>query len=51
MSGTDEMAAKYGDWFDWYRCPRAKIFSRNHSDVTDLDSLVDLMRWVWYTLG
>ncbi len=46
MSGTAEMAAKYGDWFDWYHCPRAKIFSRNHSDVTDLDSMVDLMRWV-----
>ncbi|XP_064392247.1 putative phospholipase B-like 2 [Halichondria panicea] len=45
MSGTAEMAAKYGDWFDWYHCPRAKIFSRNHSDVTDLDSMVDLMRY------
>ena len=46
MSGTADMAAKYGSWFDWYDCPRSEIFARNNSDVTDLDSMIDVMRYV-----
>ena len=43
ISGTADLAKKYGDWFTWEGAPRAKIFARNHSDVTDLKSLMQLM--------
>lgn len=42
--GFREMAEKYGDWFTYKGAPRAKIFARNHSMVTDLSSMIALMR-------
>ncbi|KAI1710730.1 phospholipase B domain-containing protein [Ditylenchus destructor] len=36
-------------WFSWFNCPRSKIFARDHSKVTDLDSLTKLMRYNDYT--
>ena len=43
-SGFGEMVEKYGDWFTYKGAPRAKIFARNHSMVTDLPSMIALMR-------
>ena len=44
MSGFADMEKKYGEWFDYNESPRAKIFARNHTDVTDLTSMMALMR-------
>ncbi len=46
LSGVPDLVAKYGDWFSWSGSPRAKIFSRNISDVVDLPSMIALMRYV-----
>lgn len=48
MSGFAESAAKYGSWFTWNGSPRALIFARNHSDVVDMTSMIDLMRLPHY---
>ena len=43
------MAEKYGDWFTHSGSPRAKIFARNHSSVTDMESFIKLMRYCnWF---
>ncbi|KAK7087796.1 putative phospholipase B-like 2 isoform X2 [Littorina saxatilis] len=44
-SGLPDMVAKYGDYFSHDNCPRAKIFERDQSKVTDIDSLTRLMRY------
>lgn len=46
LSGTASLADKYGDWFTWNGSPRAKIFARNTTHVTDLQSMIALMRCV-----
>lgn len=45
-SGGQEMVAKFGDWFSYENTPRAKIFRRDHSRVTDIESMTRLMRFV-----
>ena len=40
------LVEKYGDWFTWSGAPRSKMFARNSSDVTDLQSMIALMRCV-----
>ena len=45
-SGFPQMVQKYGDYFSYDRCPRARIFQRDHANVTDVDSLTRLMRCV-----
>ncbi|KAJ8414055.1 hypothetical protein AAFF_G00066530 [Aldrovandia affinis] len=44
-SGCPELVQKYGDWFSFDKNPRAQIFHRNQSLVTDIDSMVRLMRY------
>ena len=44
LSGTGALAQQYGDWFTWDGAPRAKIFARDHSKVTDIPSLIQLMQ-------
>jgi len=44
-SGIPALVEKYGDWFDYDKNPRAQIFKRDHSKVTDLDSMAKLMRY------
>jgi hypothetical protein len=44
MSGVPQLVAKYGDWFTHDKTPRALIFARNQSDVTDMTSMYKLMR-------
>ena len=41
------MVEQYGDAFSYQQCPRAKIFARNHSDVSDLSSMIKLMRYMY----
>ncbi|XP_017269074.1 putative phospholipase B-like 2 [Kryptolebias marmoratus] len=45
MSGYNELVKKYGSWFTLDQNPRAQIFRRNQTLVTDLDSMVRLMRY------
>ncbi|XP_062861897.1 putative phospholipase B-like 2 [Trichomycterus rosablanca] len=44
-SGGPDLVKKYGSWFSFSDNPRAQIFRRNHSLVTDLESMVRLMRY------
>ena len=47
LGGFKELEEKYGSWFSYSGSPRAQIFARNHTGVTDVDSMIKLMRWVW----
>uniref|UniRef100_A0A672FB74 Phospholipase B-like n=1 Tax=Salarias fasciatus TaxID=181472 RepID=A0A672FB74_SALFA len=44
-SGCGELVEKFGPWFSLDQNPRARIFRRNHTDVTDVDSMIRLMRY------
>ncbi|XP_071369739.1 putative phospholipase B-like 2 [Centroberyx affinis] len=44
-SGCNELVKKFGPWFSLDQNPRAQIFRRNQTAVTDLDSMVRLMRY------
>ena len=44
VSGCQELVDQYGPWFAYDTHPRALIFQRNHSDVTDLSAMQALMR-------
>ena len=45
LSGCPSLVEKYGDWFSYENTPRALIFKRDQSTVTDLDSMMKLMRY------
>ncbi|XP_067135392.1 putative phospholipase B-like 2 [Centruroides vittatus] len=45
MSGFPELAKKYGDYFTYDRAPRALIFKRDQEKVTDLKTMINLMRY------
>ncbi len=47
-SGMSTLADKYGDWFTHDGSPRAKIFARNHTRVTNMETLIQLMRYYYY---
>ncbi|XP_062273345.1 putative phospholipase B-like 2 [Scomber scombrus] len=44
-SGCNELVEKYGPWFSQEQNPRAQIFRRDQSAVTDVASMVRLMRY------
>lgn len=44
-SGGPDLVKKYGSWFSFNDNPRAQMFRRNQSLVTDLESMVHLMRY------
>ncbi|XP_031164586.1 putative phospholipase B-like 2 [Sander lucioperca] len=44
-SGCNELVEKFGPWFSLDQNPRAQIFRRNQTAVTDVDSMVRLMRY------
>ncbi|KAM6943857.1 putative phospholipase B-like 2 isoform 2-T2 [Lycodopsis pacificus] len=44
-SGWNELVEKFGPWFSLDHSPRAQIFKRNQTAVTDMDSMVRLMRY------
>ena len=37
---------KYGSWFSYEGAPRAQIFKRDHSKVKNIQSMIELMRFV-----
>lgn len=43
-SGFSKLADQYGSFFTHAGSPRAKMFARDQSKVTDIDSLIHLMR-------
>lgn len=45
MSGNQESVEKFGDWFTYDYNPRANIFRRDNGKVTDIDSMIKLMRY------
>lgn len=45
LGGFKELEEKYGSWFSYSGSPRAQIFARNHTGVTDVDSMIKLMRY------
>ncbi|EDV28552.1 expressed hypothetical protein [Trichoplax adhaerens] len=45
MSGNQEQAKKYGNWFTHDKCPRALIFKRDQHKVNSMESLMKLMRY------
>ncbi|RNF25577.1 putative lysosomal/endosomal membrane protein p67, putative,lysosomal membrane glycoprotein [Trypanosoma conorhini] len=45
VSGYPQKVEKKGDFFSYTKCPRARMFKRNHSDVVDLESMKRLMRY------
>lgn len=44
-SGCNELVEKYGSWFTLDLNPRAQIFRRDQAAVTDVDSMIRLMRF------
>ncbi|XP_033828794.1 putative phospholipase B-like 2 [Periophthalmus magnuspinnatus] len=44
-SGCNELVDKFGPWFSLDKNPRAQIFSRNQTAVTDINSMIRLMRY------
>ncbi|XP_051888321.1 putative phospholipase B-like 2 [Pristis pectinata] len=44
-SGKLALFKEYGDWFSYNKSPRALIFHRNQTMVTDMDSMIKLMRY------
>ena len=49
MSGAANLSEQYGEWFTWDGSPRAKIFARNHTSVTNITTMINLMRYVLLT--
>jgi hypothetical protein len=45
LSGVDAAEALYGDWFSYNKTARGAIFARDHVRVTDLKSMMALMRY------
>ncbi|XP_043218536.1 putative phospholipase B-like 2 [Amphibalanus amphitrite] len=45
MSGNPELVDEYGDWFSYDMTPRARIFRRDQDGVTDVGSMMKLMRY------
>lgn len=45
LSGYEGMWKEYGEDFSYDLCPRAKIFRRDQSSVSDLNSLKHIMRY------
>ena len=50
ISGAAALARQYGEWFTWDGSPRAKIFARNHTQVTNITTMIKLMRYILSTV-
>ena len=44
ISGVYDAYLKYGDFFSYTNSPRANIFRRDHSNVSDVNSMIKMMR-------
>jgi hypothetical protein len=49
MSGNQRLYEEYGDWFSYEKTPRAQIFHRDAGQITDIESMIKLMRYNNYT--
>lgn len=45
LSGHRKKLKEYGDFFSYTKCQRARIFARNQSNVVDLQSMKNIMRY------
>ena len=45
ITGTYDAYVKYGSFFSYSESPRSSIFRRDHVKVTDLDSMISMMRY------
>merc|ERR1719370_227618 len=49
--GSEAKLAEYGDWGDYHKSPRAKIFAREHTNVHNMADMQRLMRWNKFMLN
>jgi hypothetical protein len=45
MSGAEANYLQFGDYFSFNNTARAKIFNRDVNKVTDMDTLINLLRF------
>ncbi|KAL1446444.1 hypothetical protein MTO96_043202 [Rhipicephalus appendiculatus] len=45
MTAQPETIEKYGDLYSYEKCPRARMFQRDHGNLTDVDSVVTYLRY------
>ncbi|KAH7942094.1 hypothetical protein HPB49_020496 [Dermacentor silvarum] len=45
ISGQPAKVQKYGDYYSYEHCPRAKMLKRDHDKLTDMDSIMTYMRY------
>ena len=45
MSGTYDAYIKYGTFFSYTDSPRANIFRRDHLNVHDIPTMIEMMRF------
>lgn len=48
LSGVPALVEQYGDWFTYDKTPRALIFNRDQSKVTDMDSMIRMVNFCLY---
>ncbi|XP_037582875.1 putative phospholipase B-like 2 [Dermacentor silvarum] len=49
ISGQTALVEEYGDYYSYDKAPRANMFRRYHTNVTDTESMTALMRYNDYT--
>lgn len=50
VSGQKAMRAAHGDAFSWTRCPRARVYARDHGSVSNLAGMKRIQRYnEWQT--
>lgn len=49
ISGTYDAFLKYGSFFSYENSPRASIFRRDHHNVVDIPTMIDIMRYNNFT--
>ena len=44
LSGAVDMESKYGDWFSYFKTPRALLFKEKNDFVVDVESMMTILR-------
>ena len=44
LSGAVDMESKYGDWFSYFKTPRALLFEEKNDFVVDVESMMTILR-------
>lgn len=55
LSGVPALVEQYGDWFTYDKTPRALIFNRDQSKITDMNSMIRMVSvcafyFIWFDL-